>query len=240
MRKFVQIVTVFFGLCLNAYACQVPNGLSVKGNERQHEQVCKAYKKAVYFFEKYGYAINDELVSGSVIFESRVMIPEKDSKGNPTFNGGVRVLGLFDRGSGILRITDEKEPWIRQKKRTYFKLQYTPQLYESVLLHEMIHLLSKQLYLYSDYGHAQEEYIAYVAQIESLPEHERERVLRSCAAPECVFADEMNINDIVHFADPHAFGVMSWRHFTSNEGGRMMLDRIYSGAFKPINLSDLP
>lgn len=239
VKTSVVAVSWLVGMC-SAWACTLPERLNVVGNAQQHEQVCAAYGRAVNFFERYGYTIDPAKVVGQVSFANKVILPAVDSKGNPTFSGGVRVLGLFDRGSGVLQVTDERDRWVKHKKRTYFKLQYTPSLYESVLVHELVHMLSKQFYRYSDYGHAQEEYIAYAAQIESLSIKERDRVLKACDFTKCTFSSEVNINDLVHFGNPHRFGVMSYRHFSSPEGGRVMLERIYSGDFKPIDFSQFP
>jgi len=236
MKKFV--VSLMIAASSVAYAdCQLPENLVVSGDTEQYRQLCTAYQTAERFFTEHGFNVNTSKVKGKVYFEKEVKIPVTDSLGNSTFIGGTRVLGMFDRSSGELRITDEKDPWIKHPGRTYFKLQYTPELYHSVLVHELVHLLSKQFYQYQDYGHAQEEYIAYAAQIWSMDEKTRQSVLNRCK--NCQFTNKYNINDIIHFSGPHEFGVMSWNHFSGPEGGTNFLNRIYTGDFKPINLSDL-
>lgn len=240
MFKFSVFCAVFFVSELVS-ACQdlKMDGINVLGTEEQKEQVCRSIKRATEFFDKYGFEVNLEKVVAKIAFSNKVEIPKTDSKGNFTYGGGVRVLALFDRGSGYLEITNEKEPWIRSKGRTFFGLPYNEELYESVVFHELIHLLSKQFYEYENYGHAQEEYIAYAAQIDFMSNDLRQRVLKKCKDG-CTFSDEVNINDLVHHQNPHKFGVMSFAHFSSKDGGQKMLKRIYSGDFKPFDFSALP
>lgn len=238
MLKNAIFFACFF---VSGIACACPGlkseNIAISGTEYQKEQVCRSIEKATAFFKKYGFEVELEKVVAKIVFSNKVEIPKTDSNGNPTYGGGIRVLALFDRGNGYLEITNEKEPWIKSKGRTFFGLPHNKELYESVIFHELIHLLSKQFYEYENYGHAQEEYIAYAAQIDSMTEALRARVLKKCPKEECSFSDEANINDLVHHKSPHKFGVMSFEHFSSEEGGSKMLKRIYSGDFKPFDFS---
>ena len=64
-------------------------------------------------------------------------------------------------------------------------------------------------------------------------------VITGHPAKRWTFSHELSINDLVHGAAPHAFGVMSYSHFKGPGGGRAFLERIYSGDFKPLDLTDL-
>ncbi len=88
--------------------------------------------------------------------------------------------------------------------------------------------------------HAQEAYIAYAAQLSTLAPGKRQQVLPRYPARRGTFPHEMSINDLVHAAVPHGFGVMSFAHFRSPAGGRAFLERMYSGDFRPLDFAELP
>ena len=88
--------------------------------------------------------------------------------------------------------------------------------------------------------HAQDEYIAYAAQLSTLAPGKRQQVLPRYPARRGTFPHEMSINDLVHAEVPHGFGVMSFAHFRSPAGGRAFLERMYSGDFRPLDFAELP
>ncbi len=209
--------------------------VEVVGTMEEKDMICRGLSKARAFYVEHHIELPADIEPFRVVFKPAVTMPSKDSAGNATFLGGTRVLALFDRGSRTLEFTSMNEPWLRSKGRTFFKLPYNDMLYESVSMHEMMHVLNKSLYKYNDYGHAQDEYIAYAAQIYSLPQPIRAKVVAQYDNEQ--FTDELSINDLVHFSNPHAFGVMSYLHFMGTKGGETMLRRIFNGDFKPMDLS---
>ena len=149
------------------------------------------------------------------------------------------MVGLFEVAKQRVTMTSLTAP--RLRKTPYFTLPYDRELLVSVLTHECVHALSNAFYSYpiSPRIHAQEEYIAYAAQLATMDPGKLQQVLARYAAGRWTFSSESSINDLVHAAMPHGFDVMSYRHFMGPEGGRAFLERIYSGDFKPIDLSDL-
>ena len=206
------------------------------GTEADHAAACEGFTRAVGFFARFGYQTQ---LPVTIVFVDSVVLPVKGAAGQETFVGGTRVVGMFEAATQRVTMTSLTAPWLR--KRPYFNLPYDRELLVSVLAHESAHALSKAFYSYptSPGMHAQEEYIAYAAQLATMAPGKLQQVLAGYAAARWTFSSKAGINDLVHAAVPHGFGVMSYRHFMGPQGGRAFLERIYSGEFKPIDLSDL-
>jgi hypothetical protein len=204
----------------------------------ERKAACEGLRRATNFLRFSGF---EPSLNGKAVvyrFEAIVRSPcqEASAKGGCL---GPRVAGLFDAAESTVTMTMASEPWMKSAGRTYFGLKYDDELYTSVLAHESTHALNKQFYAMKPETHAQDEYIAYASQLWSMNEKTRKRVLDKYPEKLYTFSDELNINDLVHYSGPHAFGVMSYRHFMGEGGGRRMLARIYSGDYKPPSM-DMP
>jgi hypothetical protein len=197
---------------------------------------CEGFARAHAFFASMGRYTKKPVI---VEFRDRVELPSADHEGRQTKHQGLRVVGMYDPGSNVISMTSVNAKWLKQ--RPYFGLKHEPELVTSVMAHEIIHGLSKSFYTYDTKNafHAQEEYIGYAGQLATMKEGVRNRVLAKNDGPENRFDHENSVNDLVHAVSPHKFGVMSYRHFVSAEGGKSFVDRIYSGDYQPISLSDL-
>jgi hypothetical protein len=207
------------------------------GTDADHAAACEGFARAVAFFSKLGYK-TDRVVT--IQFSDSVVLPVKDANDHETFIGGTRVVGMFEATVQRVTMTSLASPWVRTKR--YFRLKYDRELLVSVLAHESAHALSKSFYRYkvSPSVHAQEEYIAYAAQLSIMAARKLRQLLANYPAEQRTFSHESSINDLVHATAPHAFGVRSFTHFTGPDGGKAFLERIYSGEFRPINFADLP
>lgn len=206
------------------------------GTDADHGAACEGFARAVGFFARLGYQTEQRV---TIQFSDSVVLPVKDTNGHETFVGGTRVVGMFEVAAQRVTMTSLAAPWLRQ--RPYFGLRYDRELLVSVLAHESAHALSKAFYRYplNPRAHAQEEYIAYAAQLSTMAPGKLQQVLARHPAKRWTFSHELSINDLVHGAAPHAFGVMSYSHFKGPGGGRVFLERIYSGDFKPLDLTEL-
>lgn len=193
---------------------------------------CAGLARAHAFFVQHGFSPATDGPPLTFKFESEVHIACSDIRVKIGCKGA-RVAALFDANTFEITVTKASSSWMRAKNRPYFKRPYNQELYVSVLAHEATHALSKQFYRYAPSTHAQDEYIAYASQIATMDMSQRTLILAAYPTPTFEFSDELNINDLIHHSGPHAFGVMSWRHFTGPSGGRAMLNKIYSGNFKP-------
>lgn len=193
---------------------------------------CSGLARAHAFFVQHGFSPATDGPPITFRFEHEARMACSDILTKPGCKG-TRVAAFFDAEKFEVVATKAGSSWMQSKTRPYFKLPYNRELYVSVLAHEATHALSKQFYRHVPATHAQDEYIAYASQIATMDDSQRARVLAAYPLPHFEFSNELNINDLLHHSGPHAFGVMSWRHFTGPYGGRAMLDRIYSGDFKP-------
>ena len=201
---------------------------SVEGNERSRAMACKGLERAVAFFTAHHLELKFDETPIVYKFPKEVRLPCETAGCS-----GQRVAGLYDSETKTIYATRFDEPWMRSKARHYFSLPYNEELYISVLAHESTHALNKQFYTYLPDSHAQDEYIAYASQLWSMDSKLRDAILRIYPAPKNEFGNEGAINDIIHAIVPHRFGVMSYRHLQSQNGGETMLLRIYSGSFRP-------
>lgn len=240
MNKSIALIFAIFPLASFASDCpeNLPQISIVGGSAFERKAACEGLERATRFFTEHKLAPKLDSAPLTIHFHPEVFTPCQDANPGPACKGP-RVAALFDASTFTIHATSANAPWMKRKDRTYFKLQYDQELYTSVLAHEATHALSKQFYSFKIETHAQDEYIAYASQLWSMNPATRERVLSQYALPQYAFSDELNINDLIHHSGPHAFGAMSYRHFTTPEAGSKMLHRIYSGDFKAPTM-DMP
>jgi hypothetical protein len=233
----------------NALQCESKSGAQGESINLSFEQVtmtvesasakevaasCLALRGAVRFFMSQGHVPMKHI---ALRFDEQVLYPvqamEDDESKEPSTPGQVRIVGKYDAQVDQTIMTKMDEPWLRS--RPYFGLDFTDEIYTSVILHELVHAISKGFYRYETDPavHAQDEYIAYVAQIKSLPAKVVMKMENTIGKKKSDFRNDTQINDFVHIMDPHGFGLLSFRHFNSPAGGKAFLEKIYSGKFRP-------
>lgn len=209
----------------------LPRARIENGSVFDRGAACEGLRRAHGFFVHHGFA--PRLDGDPIVYRFERVVRSPCQEAGKASCLGPRVAGLFDADQGVVTITTASEAWMRLPGRTYFGLRYDDELYASVLAHESTHAINKQFYARKPTTHAQDEYIAYASQLWSLDKKKLSDVMRKYPEKSNVFSDELNINDVVHFTGPHAFGVMSYRHFMGPGGGGRMLRRIYSGEYQP-------
>lgn len=240
MNKRIAFIFAILPLASFASDCseRIPKVSIVGGNVFERQAACDGLERATRFFTEHHLAPKLDSTPLTIQFHPEVSTPCQDANPGRACKGP-RVAALFDVSTYTIHATSASTPWMKRKDRTYFKLQYNQELYTSVLAHEATHALSKQFYSLKVETHAQDEYIAYASQLWSMDPTTRDRVLAQYPLPQYAFSDELNINDLIHHTGPHAFGAMSFRHFSTPEAGSKMLARIYSGDFKSPTM-DMP
>ena len=215
----------------------LPNVRIEGGSTFERTSACEGLKRATKFFQYFGFESKTDLEPIVYQFQEVVRTPCQEEQG--TQCTPIRVAGMYNGETKTITMTSISQAWMKLPKRTYFKMRYNNELYVSVLAHEAAHALSKQFYQKPPTTHAQDEYIAYASQLWSMESSTRDKIFSLYPEDKYVFAHELNINDIVHFSEPHAFGVMSYRHFSSPVGGKTMLTRIYNGDYQAPTM-DMP
>jgi len=194
-------------------------------SDSEAKLACTALQGAVKFFVAHGFTPRKSV---HLRFERRVDYVMEGENADR-----FRVVGQHDATRDATVMTKIDEPWLRE--RPYFGVEFTDSIYASVVLHEIVHSMSKQFYQYETEPSlkAQDEYVAYVAQLSSLTEEERARMFAAFKSRLSDFDSDEQINDWVCTMDPHGFGLLAYRHFLMPTHGVNFLRRVYSGNFRP-------
>lgn len=112
-----------------------------------------------------------------------------------------------------------------------FGLDATPTLTASILVHEMSHALTEHFYTDLDGVGVEDEYAAFVAQIESMGEGDRERVVEMSRMVIKTAPGSEQFDTLAYALHKQAFGLMAHRHFMSGQGGDEFLKKIFSKSF---------
>ena len=165
----------------------------------------KAAKTAYHFFNRLGY-------------HTRVLIRIKYQPVvlyKWTTDDYERIYGYADHKSGTIYMTRWDEPWLL--KHNVFRQKMTPELYQSLLVHEISHVISNAV-ADNVLGTAVSEYIAYVAQIDSLEKQTIQQITENYL-PEPFNTREVNSFNL--WKNAHRFGIRSYLHF-QNSGGSIV------------------
>ena len=217
-------------------AAGLPITLVEGATASEKDSACRGVERAAAFFAAHLRPPRLDAPAITVRFVDESRLPCMDPQ-LPAGCSGPRVAAQFDAARNLVEMTRARQPWMSSEARPYFTLPFDRALYDSVLVHEATHAISKQFYRYEPDERAQDEYVAYASQIWSLSPELRARVV--AAYPDVADvgrADEGGFNDMVHFFNPHKFGARSWSHFVGPAGGRAFLERLYSGDFRPPTL----
>lgn len=116
-------------------------------------------------------------------------------------------------------------PEVTVKNGVYEKIP-AEQLFESLIVHELTHLLIHQSH--PDRIHETDhEYMAYAMQLQSLPPKARQ-VFLDQVDPTLPF-DPARINQFYLMAQPTLFAGLAWMHFAAPENGCAHFERILTG-----------
>lgn len=219
------------------------------GTARDHALACTALQRALAFFDSHGLAPDRRVVvefrqavfwehaAGSVSIDATAPLPVQDASRNSP-DSAERVAGLFDPVRNAVLMTTEAQPWLRSY--TYFGAPMRDEMMTAMLTHEIVHALSRSLHAAALRApeadlRVQKECVAYVVQLATLAPTLRAEILERFPA-EPRDGDEAAINALALDLAPEAFGVLCFRHFTSDAGGTAFLRRLYSGDFIPPTL----
>lgn len=113
------------------------------------------------------------------------------------------------------------------RKRTWFGVPITRELYRSLATHETAHAVAACHFGTPNPSIQAKEYVAYVTMFSTMPPALRARALR--AMPDSGFADADRITSVVYLFDPMRFGVRAYRHFIALPDGASFLKDVMAG-----------
>ncbi len=111
-----------------------------------------------------------------------------------------------------------------------FGLPMDRNLYRSIVIHEVAHLIAIQNFTMESPSGAAQEYIAYVTQLATMPPSLRGRILANF--PGEGFRASMEISSIYYMLSPQKFAIGVYRHFVRTENGAAYFRRLLTGEIR--------
>ncbi len=193
----------------------LPIRMTVDGGTQLDESMaCSALKRVMVFWLS---RVSLDLLSGRSI---KIKFVDKlPSQGLAVY--GVNEKTIFARTDLLSSLQNQK----------IFGMPATPSLVESVLVHEMSHALTEHFYKeLKDVG-VEDEYAAFIAQIESMDHQDRARVVEFSSKLIRSVPKESDFDSLSYAFHRQTFGLMAHRHYTSENGGDAFLGKIFDRSF---------
>jgi hypothetical protein len=193
----------------------LPVQMVVEGGTQSDEAMaCSALKKAMVFWLS---RVSLDLLSGQSI--KIKFVDELPSQGLAVY--GVKEKMVFARADLVSSLQGQK----------IFGMPATPSLVESVLVHEMSHALTEHFYKELENVGVEDEYAAFVAQIESMDPQDKARVVEFSSKTIRSIPKESDFDSLSYALHRQTFGLMAHRHYTSEKGGDAFLEKIFDRSF---------
>lgn len=101
-------------------------------------------------------------------------------------------------------------------------------LFESLIVHELVHAYLDQLPEGRILPRIAHEYMAYAIQLDALPEQERQRIIAQAAVQSPI--ELTSINEAILNMSPLRFAAMAWLHFRQEGGNAALVRRVVDGS----------
>jgi len=195
------------GLTLSAQKetnrCKDSNVVVAYDNVEDYELVCKALNDVIGVAKKIG--LREELPV-QITFVDKLTIAHAGTH-IALFNSATMQVQVLSREACIRSFKDE----------VIFGLELDTELYKSMIIHELAHVLAWQNRGLKPIRREMHEYFAYAIQLALLDETHRSRVILSNDVP--AFSDRSEITELYYLLNPHFFAVKSYLHFKNIENG---------------------
>lgn len=149
---------------------------------------------------------------------------------------GVGQLGSFDATAGVIEVLAYDRCATLVSEDLLFDQPLSPDLYRSVVAHEVAHAVVEANYSGDNPCLVAQEYIAYTTQFVAMSPERRERILNASSVS--AFAGEQQMSAMYYFFDPQAFGIAAYRHFQDQPDGRPFVWRLLRGEARFPAMSD--
>lgn len=140
-------------------------------------------------------------------------------------------IGSYSAEQQLIKMLSQDKALCRQNENRLFGLPMDETLYRSVVVHELAHAIADQNFGYEHPSLVVQEYIAYVAQLATMPPDVKEKILSGSAVTGYETIDEMSC--IYYAMDPSGFGIKAYRHFVALPDPGEFLRHLLSGAIRP-------
>lgn len=138
----------------------------------------------------------------------------------------LKCFGVFDTKTGEISLLDyDSASRLAQKSPLFINEKMRPELWDSYVIHELAHASVQNTTRPETSLRIISEYIASVAQMESLSSIEREKILNDYKDLNG-FERHEEINMTYYLIDPGKFIVKAYRHYHSQENGPSFVKQI--------------
>jgi len=185
------------------------------GSAADRVRICTGAERAVAFLRSHGLETIDS-----------IQVTLSDSA---IANHGAHI-GLYDASSRTVRFLSFKQAVAQCEKQSPFRTPMDEALYTSFATHEIAHAIVEQHIKPASNRRIAHEYIAYVAQIATMPAEKRLAILQNYDIS--AFEGPENMSLIYYGLDPNAFGVKSYKHFQKLPDQTAFLRALLSGKIR--------
>ncbi len=137
---------------------------------------------------------------------------------------GVPSLGQFDPKRMEIRVLSLTNFLAACKDDPPFPCPTTAEVYRSFVVHEVIHAVTHAALAGRAVRRLQMEYLAYVAQLASLPDELREELIETSGVEG--FEREEEMSAFFYFSNPNLYGIKAYMHYRRPETGDAYLRKI--------------
>ncbi len=140
------------------------------------------------------------------------------------------AFGYFDSRTGRIHVQNFSASKEAVQGLGIFGLPMDRDLYRSIVVHEVAHLIASHNFTMESPPRAAQEYIAYVTQLATMPPSLRDRILANF--PGEGFRASMEISSIYYMLSPQKFAIGVYRHFVRPENGAAYFRRLLAGEIR--------
>lgn len=140
---------------------------------------------------------------------------------------GVDVFGSYDAKDQTVRLVDLQRCATMAGEMQEYRALPPEKFYRSIVVHEVAHNIFRTVLEGRDYPHATHEYVAYAAQISSMPSEVRRTYLKAIPRPPP--SDLSHFVDMVLMLAPARFSAMAYDHFAAPGNGCRILRGLVAG-----------
>ncbi|MCC6138669.1 MAG: hypothetical protein IT287_08545, partial [Bdellovibrionaceae bacterium] len=161
------------------------------------------------------------------------------------------VYGIYNRIENRIEMSSFDSQIVQNKEREHFSLKIKSlpidvhqknkllkEMHLSIVIHELTHLFTQHNFKDDKPSPAIHEYFSYVIQLKSMSLELRSMILDKYKNTD--FTNDMQINSMIHYGGPHAFGVMSYKHFQNlGDLKNQFIEDALTGHFRPDDLLEM-
>jgi hypothetical protein len=217
------LLPILFATVLPATAGRADCGfahVALEGTASEVERGCVALAKVLEAFAAMGFEIDPQF---SLVFKDQVFVEMIDEQ-QQSERQLLQVAGFFDARRRLMEVTSFASA--HQEDRQLWGVSWGPEIAESILHHELAHMATLEVLgeSYWRTGRAWLEFIAYGIEFEVMAPLLKAQIFANNPTAKA-FDGELEVNAVLHAADPDQFGLRSYLMADAN-GGLQFIRRL--------------